>query len=44
MGFWCRGVVVISITQLHLPTPEFKFSAGSSSAYSVPEVCNTESL
>ena len=41
---WCRGVVAITIVQLHSTKSEFIFCVSSNSALSVSEICNVEIL
>ena len=41
---WCRGVVAITIVQLHSTKTEFIFCVSSNSALSVSEICNVEIL
>ena len=41
---WCRGVVAITIVQLHSTKSEFIFCVSSNSARSVSEICNVEIL
>ena len=41
---WCRGIVAITIVQLHSTKTEFIFCVSSNSALSVSEICNVEIL
>ena len=41
---WCRGVVVITATQLDSTKPELRFCAGSNPACGVPEIRDAEDL
>ena len=41
---WCRGVVVITIVQLHSTKPELRFSEDSNPACSMAEIRNGEDL
>ena len=41
---WCRGVVVITTTQLHSTKPELRLCAGSNHARDVSEIRDGEDL
>ena len=41
---WCRGVVLITTTQLHPSKPKLKFCAGSYPARGLPKIRDGEVL
>ena len=41
---WCRGVLVVTIAQLHSTKPELRFCADSNSARGVSEIRDGEDL
>ena len=41
---WRRGVLVIITAQLHSSNPKLRFCAGTSPAYGVSEICDSENI